>query len=631
MKNSIFLLLIGVALPLTAVAQFRFAPERPQVAQTVSFTYTPAPNGLLDTTLEARYVRYGAPDMMHISLPATVTLVRKGNDYVGEVYMPKKEATGIMLYVRTRKQPTQLDLNGNHLFVIPAYEASGQLLPHATGGQASVFMRSHFLYETNYRPDLDWVVRLYDQELAQHPDLLPLYWSDRLAALIKQKKPGYGPTVKNAIEAYLASRPSPTAGEYNAAAQLYESMGDFPKAKALRERQKVADPTGALVQKDRAIAIRTETDWGKKKAAYQAFVRDFPTSPQVPGLAATLTDGYFKNNDIPGLVAFVGQQPASQVDVSVLNTIASQLAEERRSLPESEQLVVRAIQVFKAQPKPQHPSASWETDQQNRRRQLMTTYAQTLELQGKQAEAYAAYQEVMKPDDVENTDPRVNERYFLCALHTNHATDAQPMAEAAVAVGKATAGLKKALRDWYAQQPGHSPAQADAYLANLEADLKAEQRDELRQLLINEPAPAFSLTDLKGRAINSSALKGKVVVLDFWATWCGPCVASFPAMQQAQNRFQDDPNVRFLFVNTREGGPIQRVHDFMHKHPYNFVVPVDSQQKVANAYKVLGIPTKVVIGPNGRVRYRQIGYTGDSETMVNELALIVEMLKDERN
>ncbi|WP_332367993.1 TlpA disulfide reductase family protein [Spirosoma telluris] len=412
------------------------------------------------------------------------------------------------------------------------------------------------------------------------------------------------------------------------ASRLYESLGDFQKVNALRERQKTVEPAGSLVQKDRAIAIRALTDWGRQKAAYEAFVREFPTSLHLPDLAVIMTNGYFKNNDIRGLVSFVEQQPINQTDVLVLNTIAYQLAEEKRSLPEAELLIKRALTVLKNQPKPKSVSGNWDTEKQNRQRQLMNTYARTLEQQGKYVDAYTAYQEVINPDDADNSDPRTNERYFLCALRTNHATDALPMIEAAVQVGKATPGLKTALRDWYAKQPGNTPAKADAYVADLEADIKADQRDELQEKLINEPAPAFALTDLLGRTISSSAFKGKVIVLDFWATWCGPCIASFPAMQQAQTRFQNDPNVRFLFVNTREGGPTQRVHSFMDKHPYNFVVPLDTQQKVSMAYKVQGIPTKVVIGPNGRVRYRQIGFSGDPEATVNELTLVVEMLKE---
>ncbi|GAB3014439.1 redoxin family protein [Spirosoma pulveris] len=610
-------------------AQFCFSPERPQVGQVVSFTYSPQTTPLAaDSTLEGRYVRYGAPNVIQLSQPTTVKLVRQGNDFVGELFIPRKDVAGMMLLFRNSSQPKRTDLNNGQLYVIPVCDASGRIVPHATGGQASVFSRSHFLYEAGGRPDPNWVVTLYSHELAQNPDLRPYYWSDLLAAQVKQKKPGYGPLVKAGIEAYLASRPTPTATELTTAAQLYESLGDFPKASALRERQKLVEPTGSLAQKDRSMAIRTEANWERKKAAYQAFMTEFPNSSYLPALTVMMTDGYFKNNDISGLVAFLEKQPTSHTDVLMLNTIAFQLADERRSLPEAEKIIKRAIDVLTSQSRPGNKAGSWEAEKQTRQRQLMNTYARVREQQGDYTGAYTAYQTFIDPNDIDNTEPRLTERYFLCALQTNHVAEARPMAEAAVQVGKATSGLKRALHDWYAKQPGNTPAKADAYLTQLEADLRADQRDELQQLLINEPAPAFTLTDLLGRTISSSAFKGKVIVLDFWATWCGPCIASFPAMQQAQTRFQDDPNVKFLFVNTREGGPVQRVHNFMSKHPYNFVVPLDAQQKVANAYKVQGIPTKVVIGPDGRVRYRTIGYSGNPESTVNELSLVVEMLKE---
>ena len=629
-KNTpYFLTLFLTTLCLPALAQFRYAPDKPQVGQTVSFTYTPQGTPLAtDSTIEGRYVRYGTPAAMRISRPTTVTLVRQGSDYVGELYIPKKDVTGTMLLFRNSKQPKRTDLNKNLLYVIPVTDATGKLVPHATGGQASIFTRSNFLYEAGSRPDPNYVVSLYEQELKANPDLQPLYWSDYLAALVRQKKPGYGPRVKAGVESYLASRSTLTAAELTAAAQLYESLGDFPKANAQRERMKTLDPAGSLVQKDRVAAVRSQTDWTRKKVLYQAFITEFPTSAYLPLLAVGMADGYFKNNDIRGLVAFVEPQPVSNIDVLMLNTIAFQLADEKRSLPEAQKLVNKAMTVLKTQAKPQDVSGNWADEKQVRQRQLMNTLARTLEQQDKYADAYAVYQSFVNPDDVDNSDPRVNERYYLCALRTNHATEARPMAEAAVQVGKATPRLKAALRDWYAKQPGQSVATANTYLTGLEADLRAEQREELSQILINEPAPAFSLTDLQGRTISSSALKGKVVVLDFWATWCGPCIASFPAMQQAQARFQSDPNVRFLFVNTREGGPLQRVHTFMDKNSYPFVVPLDTQQRMANAYKVLGIPTKVVIDTKGRVRYRAIGYNGNPETTVNELTLVVEMLKE---
>ncbi len=622
-------LLPFLLLPSVASAQFQFAPALPQPGQVVSLTYTTTETPLAtDTTLEARFVRYGSPDQMRLSQPTTLTLVRQGNAYMGELKLPAKDIAGLMMLFRNRQQPRRIDANKGQLYVIPLADATGKLLPHATGGQASVFTRTGLLAESGVRPNPDYVVTLYEQELARQPDLKSQYWADYYAALIKQRKPGYAPKVKASIDAYLAAQKTPTTTDLTNAARLYESMGDFKNAAVQRERMKTVDPAGSVAQKDRNMGVRNEPNWTKKKALYDAYLRDFPTSTYTPGLTVLMTDGYFKASDIAGLMTFVETQPSTHTDPLMLNTIAFQLADEKRSLPEAERLVRRAMTLQQATKRPYNFRGDWDAEQKNRQNQMQNTLARTLEQQDKFADAFTAYQTFMNADDVDNSDPKVNERYFLCALRANRATDARPMVEAAIEADRATPRLKAALRTWYAKQPGQTPATATAYLANLEADIKAEQRDELRQKLIDRPAPAFALTDLLGRTISSSAFRGKVIVLDFWATWCGPCVASFPAMQQAQERFQSDPNVKFLFVNTREGGPLQRVHTFMAKNPYPFVVPLDSQQKVANAYGVQGIPTKIVIGPNGRIRYRAVGYSGNPDATVDELSLVVEMLKE---
>lgn len=614
-----------------AQAQFRYSPVAPQVGQVVSFTYSPQGTPLgTDSLVEARFVRYGAPAVMSLSQPSGMKLARQGRDYVGQLTIPRNNVSGMLLLFRNPQQPGRVDLNRGMLYAIPVCDGNGCPLPHALGGQASVFTRSHFLYESDARPDLNRVVQLYELELAEHPDLRPLYWSDYLAALVKQRKPGFGPKVDAGIRSYLASRPTPTLAELTLAAQLYESMGDFPKANAIRERQKTADPAGSLAQKDRAMAVRTQADWAKKKAMYQAFAKEFSTSSYLPALSVMMTDGYYKNNDIRGMLSLVNALPPTQTDVLMLNTIAFQMADEKRDVSTAELLIKRALADLDVQPRPGTIAASqWASEKQNRHRQLQNTYARALEQQGRYADAWPIYQRIVSPDDVEDSDERLNERYFLCALQTNHAADAKARTEEAIQLGLATNRLKATYRDWYAKQPGQTLASTDVHVHELESDLREDLREELRSVMINEPAPAFSMTDLQGRTISSTACRGKVVVLDFWATWCGPCIASFPAMQQAQARFQSDPNVRFLFVNTREGGPLQRVHSFMERNTYPFVVPIDAQQRVANAYKVQGIPTKVVIDGKGRVRYRSIGYNGNPETTVKELAMVVEMLKEE--
>ena len=136
----------------------------------------------------------------------------------------------------------------------------------------------------------------------------------------------------------------------------------------------------------------------------------------------------------------------------------------------------------------------------------------------------------------------------------------------------------------------------EAVNANLKADIVKKYG--------TTDAINFSLKNLEGKVVNLSDLKGKVVVLDFWATWCGPCKASFPAMQELVTKYKDK-NVEFLFVNTWERGKenetTEKVTTFINDKKYSFNVVFDYDDSITAKYKIEGIPTKVVIDKQGSV------------------------------
>jgi thiol-disulfide isomerase/thioredoxin len=124
-------------------------------------------------------------------------------------------------------------------------------------------------------------------------------------------------------------------------------------------------------------------------------------------------------------------------------------------------------------------------------------------------------------------------------------------------------------------------------------------------------------------------LRGKVVVLDFWATWCTPCLSSFPAMKRTVENHKDDPGVVFLFVNSWERAADKKKNalDFLAKTGYPFRVLLDLDNAVIDAYKIDGIPTKFVIDGEGRIRFKTTGYAGNPFRLVDEIEAMIEIVR----
>jgi peroxiredoxin len=125
-----------------------------------------------------------------------------------------------------------------------------------------------------------------------------------------------------------------------------------------------------------------------------------------------------------------------------------------------------------------------------------------------------------------------------------------------------------------------------------------------RPPLIGGPAPEVALTDLQGREVHLSDFRGKVVLLNFWATWCKPCKEEMPAMQASYDKLRDKG---FVVLAVNELEDTERVAEHIRTHHHTFPVVMDHNNKVANRYGVVGLPASFLIDPQGIVRERIAG------------------------
>jgi peroxiredoxin len=138
--------------------------------------------------------------------------------------------------------------------------------------------------------------------------------------------------------------------------------------------------------------------------------------------------------------------------------------------------------------------------------------------------------------------------------------------------------------------------------------------------LQGKKAPAFEMPTLEGETVNLESLKGNVVVLDFWATWCGPCVKAMPHLQEMANNTElQEKGLKVFAVNLRESE--DKVKAFIEKNSYTMTVPMDKDGAVADTYKVQGIPTQVVIGRDGMIKKVFVGDGGEKLNEAVTMAL----------
>ncbi|MET3501276.1 thiol-disulfide isomerase/thioredoxin [Mucilaginibacter rubeus] len=155
--------------------------------------------------------------------------------------------------------------------------------------------------------------------------------------------------------------------------------------------------------------------------------------------------------------------------------------------------------------------------------------------------------------------------------------------------------------------------------------------------MLNQPAPDFVLKDLDGKTVSLSNFRGKTLVIDFWATWCHYCKASFSSAQSMIEKYKGDPDVKFLFIDTREKYPnyLELINKILNDNHYTFKVVLDEkgddgiQNKIYKAFGCQGVPTKIIVDKKGIVRYKILGFDESltADTEIKNVSALIDQVK----
>jgi thiol-disulfide isomerase/thioredoxin len=319
----------------------------------------------------------------------------------------------------------------------------------------------------------------------------------------------------------------------------------------------------------------------------------------------------------------------------LLNTIAWSNVEKGENLDYSAQLSKQSLDLMSAEmgelnEKDPYFSPKQYRDQLKYYYQMyVDTYAQIQHKLGNLDEAIA-YQEKAVEDGY---SPESNEKYINYLIEDEQYDKVKERATNFIREGNSTTSIKDNLKIAYEKT---SPdVDFEPILAELELEAKEKLKDYVKTKLLDQDSTNFTIKNLDGEDVSLNSFVGKTVVLDFWATWCKPCISSFPGMQKAIDKYENNENVVFLFVDTFENGKNREddLRSFIENNNYDFDVVIDpfsketSSYQVADAYGVTGIPTKIIIDKEGKLRFKDVGFSGSTDKLVNKLEAMIELIQ----
>lgn len=347
----------------------------------------------------------------------------------------------------------------------------------------------------------------------------------------------------------------------------------------------------AIDEKIREVTLRREADWRKEQRLYLDIVALRPNTGLQRWLYTILFARAREAGDTFAMTRYANLLASIDPnDAAPWSRLALQLAKDKTKLRAALTFAQKAEKVFskfEVRPCPagipaerceQSYSAARQEEIFKRQRALaLDAHGWTLAQLGQTAEAETKLREALALNRTDST--------------LNH------LAEVLIKLSKQT--------------------EADSLLKEIDERLRVAVREQFT----NEPAKDFTLTTLDGRSVKLSELKGKVVLLNFWATWCGPCIAEMPLLKTVyeENRGK---GFELLAISGDDAASGDQVRRFSKEHRLTF--PVFHDEATAKLYNVLGYPGNVLIDRDGRIKYVTGAFPEDGKLL---RLVIAELMK----
>ena len=629
-KTALALLLLS--LPAYLVAQDPRVKVEPQYArqgEKLQFSFDPAGTELANEAAVEAAVYVCDKKGIHVE---EVPLTKSGNKFTGSMQLGETATALSFTFIAGDKKEN----NAHKGYIVQVYDDKQQPV---MGSNKAVYRLydGYDGYIAGIERNTAAAAPYIEKEYKSFPQNIKENFQDYAAMIYSNKQEGYEGQLLAELQKF-EDQEDLAEENYALMSSWYNRLKQKEKAEAITAKMKEKFPEGNWKRNEAWRAINAEKDPAKKEALVEAYMKDFKLDAnQVASAKMQVATAYANAKNWEKFNAAI-KGVETKMLVGMYNNLAWNWAEKDENMEMAKKLSKQATDWAKKEidhPTNEKPvtrtKAQWDQDRLSTFGMYADTYAYILYKQKDYKNGYTYAKAAV--DSRKRKYAEYNERYALLLEKVAPAEQVKKELEPMVKDGQAGKEARDVLQRAYVKV-NKSDKGFDAYLADLDAVNLQKVKEALEKEMLSKNAPGFRLVNLQGNEVDFASLKGKVVIVDFWATWCGPCIASFPTMQRMVDKYKNNPDVVFLFIDTWENVPNRKklVEDFMAKHKYTFNVLYDkpkeegsSEFTVVKDYEVEGIPTKFVVDGNGQIRFKSIGWGGNEFAFMQELQMMIEM------
>lgn len=597
--------------------KFSYSPENPQANSEIEIKYK-SDSPSINNADELKMIVYSYDD--NLANTEKIAMSKKGEGWIGK-YTPIDNINGLILKFTTING----DDDNNELgYVIKMTDGNGNLVKGANAGLASVYSKYSAVLEMSAGKDS--ASKLFDLEFAQNPELKRKYLAKYINSFTRKYRNGIAlPELEK-----LENMENLTQKDLETLCNGFKGVGDYRKSEVYYKMIEEKYPTSLLVDSRHYMRFRNMLRADRMMEVFTEFNKKNPESDLNNYMISSIISKYISDKDYNSAQKMFDNY-GKYINSNVYNSVAWKLYENDIYIDKASKYCEDGLKLARKEveaPSGEKPvymdEIEWKESKKNSLAMILDTYANIQNKLDNKEEALKLFEEALTLTN--KAQPSINENYAMLLHDMGKDDKAKILIEELISEGKATDKMKSLLSNIF-EQEGGTEEKFEEYVGKFESKAKEKIIAKLKLEMKNETAPDFELLDLSGEKVRLSDFKGKTVILDFWATWCGPCLQSFPVMKKAVNKYAENPNVKFLFVNTweRVDDIKSNAEEFMKKSKYPFHVLLDDQNDVVEKFGVQGIPTKFVIGSNGNIKFQSVGFSGVESEVLEELDQMIEM------